>query len=153
MRHSQRVRADRAGAEDDDLSRWHVVQARKQYAAAAVWPLQAPCADLYREASGDRRHRRKDRIAAARLSDRVINDERRAARERRLEEVRLGGELMEGANDLAAPRLAVFSLLQLFHLHHQLAVPRIAKARACGQVLSVGETYCGAAAGLDDHVL
>src|SRR3982751_5159330 len=113
MRDGKRIRTHRPGAEDGDLPRRDIIQAWEQHAAAAVVALQAPRADLYGETPGDRRHRREDRIAAARLADRVINDERCAAGKRRIEELRIRRELLEAADDLTAPRSCVFSLLQL----------------------------------------
>src|SRR5256885_1431617 len=105
-------------------------EAERAPPGAAVLLLRAPGARLHREAPGDRRHRREDRQAPILLADGLEGDEPRAARERRVEERRLGREMLEAENRLVPARLAVFRRLQLLHLHDELAVPCLAKRRA-----------------------
>src|SRR5207237_10590641 len=113
----KRVRADIAGAEDRHLAGGHALEAGKQHAAAAVLLLQAPGARLDGEAPGDRRHRREDRQAAILLADGLEGDESRAAGEPRLEERRLGREMLEAENRLPGAPLRVIRGLQLIHLY------------------------------------
>jgi hypothetical protein len=61
--------------------------------------------------------------------------------------------VLEAEHRLAGAGLAVFALLQLFHLHHQLALPRIAERRAGLAVLIVRETHADSCTRLYDYVL
>ena len=139
VRDGQRVRADIARAEDHDLAGRNAFDAGQQHAAAAVVLLQAPGADLHREAPGDLRHGPQDRQAAVGLADGLEGDVGRARRERGLEQRGIRGEMLETEYGLAAARPALLGRLQLLHLDHQRRRPWIFQPRAGAHVVFVGE--------------
>ena len=100
------ARARDAGAEDDDLARPHAGRAGEQHAAAAVLRLQAPGADLDREATRDLAHRRQQRQRAVVELERLVGERVDAARAQHVGQRRVGREMQVGEQDQAAPQVA-----------------------------------------------
>ena len=85
-----------AGAEDDDLGGPHARRAREQDAAAAVLGLQAPGADLHREAAGDLAHRRQERERAVVELQRLVGERAHAPLAQHRGELGIGREVQVG---------------------------------------------------------
>ena len=116
------MQADDAAADDRDLGRQHARHAAEQDAEATIGLLQRGRPRLDRQASGDLRHRRQQRQAAALVGHRLIGDRGDAGGDEALGLFRIRRQMQIGVEKLAVTELRPFGGLRLLHLDDHVAL-------------------------------
>ena len=116
----ERVQADRARSEDDQVAGRHAGDAREEDPAAAVGLAEVVGALLDGQAPGDLAHRRQERQAPVRPLHRLVGEGDHVRPAEDLGQRRRGGEVEVGEEDLARAEPRVFGVHRLLDLQDEL---------------------------------
>ncbi len=118
--HPQRVHADHAAAEDDDLRRRDARHAAEQYASSAGLALEGVGTGLDRHPAGHLAHRRQQRQTAALVGDGLVGDGDAAGLDQTLGLGTVRGQVQVGEQDLPLAEHPDLGRLRLLDLDHEL---------------------------------
>ena len=138
------------------LGRPHARRPTHQHTAPAVVALEEVGAHLRRQPPGDLAHRRQQRQRAVVELHGLVGDRRRAGRDQRPGDVRVGGEVEVREQRQIRTQEAELLLLRLLDLDDHLLRPGVGGGRhdvgSGGPVVVVVDRRAHAGAGLDEHV-